>query len=91
MEGHLDAARVRIGVPDASAAFRLARTLRDLHPVAVGRGPRWEVDIEEFGGDREEIAAAVRRWLAESRLPATVVLLDGMPLRIDAHDDDTGA
>lgn len=85
MKGHLDAARVRIRVPDASSAFRLERRLRDHHAVAVGRGPRWEVDVEVFEGDPDEIAAVVGRWLADTGLEDALVWLDGGPLRVTTH------
>lgn len=82
MQGRLDTARVRIVVPDAPSAFRLERRLRGLHAVAVGRGPRWEVDVEAYEGDADEIAATVGSWLAEAGLADTMVLLDGTPLRV---------
>jgi hypothetical protein len=83
MRGHLDAARVRIEVPDADSAFRLERRLAGRHPVSIGRGPRWEVDIEDHGDATDAIADAVRDWLADMQLSRTRMWVDGDQLDVE--------
>lgn len=79
MRGHLDSARVRIEAPDARTAFVLERRLRHLHPIAVGRGRCWEVDVEEFEGVENELVAAICDWLQDVRHPYTTLWVDGRP------------
>jgi predicted thioesterase len=82
VHGHFDAARVRILVPDARSAFGLEQRLRHLHAVAVGRGPRWEVDLELYEGRADEIAATVRAWLADVGRARATVVVDGDSLEV---------
>jgi hypothetical protein len=68
--------RIRIQAPDAPAAFALERRLAHLRPTAVSAGFGWSVELEDADDRLEEIEAAVRHWLREIDLRATVMHVD---------------
>lgn len=69
---------IRVEAPDAPTAFALEKRLAHLHPAAVGRGPSWCVELEDFDHDRfDEITAAVEHWLREIGIRSTQMHVDG--------------
>jgi hypothetical protein len=69
--------RIHIDAPDIESALLLERRLAHLHPVAVGRGSAWRVELEDADDRLEEIAATVRHWLRASGMASTRMQVDG--------------
>jgi hypothetical protein len=79
--------RVRIEAPDASAAFALERRLAPFHAFAVGRGPAWGVEIDDYDDQIDEISATVRHWLRETRHGSTLIAIGDTLKTIDVAGD----
>lgn len=75
--------RIRIEAPDATAAFMLERRLAHRSPVTVGTRLSWIVELEAEEDEVGEIEAAVRAWLRDEDLAATVMTVDGAALTVD--------
>lgn len=77
---------IRVDAPDATTAFALEKRLAHLHPTAIGRGPNWCVELEDFDHDRfDEITAAVEHWLLETGVRSTRMHVDGVVLTVAAY------
>lgn len=79
---------IQIDAPDVRNAFRLERRLRHLHAMAVGRGPRWVVELQDGEHRAEETAAGVRQWLREIELNATTMRVHGVVRVVRAADEE---
>jgi hypothetical protein len=80
--------RIRVDAPDASTAFALEKRLAHLHPAAVGRGPNWCVELEDFDDRLDEITAVVEHWLREVGLRSTQMHVDKDVTTVLAHSTD---
>lgn len=77
-------ARIHIDAPDAASALVLERRLAHLHPVAVGRGSAWCVELQDADDRIEEIAATVEHWLRAGGMGSTQMRVDGAVRTITA-------
>lgn len=80
--------RIRIGAPDAQAAFALEKRLSHLHPTGVGRGADWCVELEDVDDRIDEIEAAAEHWLRELGIRSTQMHVNGNSRTIAAQAKD---
>ncbi len=69
--------RIGIAAPNATTAFALERRLTHLRPTTIGRGRKWEVEIDGDHSHVDEVVAVVRNWLADEHLSETTLAVDG--------------
>ena len=70
--------RIRVETPDARTAFVLERRLAPFHAFAVGRGPAWGVELDDYDDQFDEVAAAVCHWLRDTDQSSAVIRVDGV-------------
>jgi hypothetical protein len=80
--------RLQISAPDAATAFALERRLAHLHPVAVGRGADWRVELEDSDDRLDEITAAVAHWLRDIGADTTEITVDGLVKTVESKVTD---
>ena len=80
--------RIRIVAPDARSAMALERRLAHFRPVAIGRGPEWHVELEDWDDQLAEITAAVEHWLREIGAAETEMHVDGTVVTVGKRADD---
>ncbi len=80
--------RIRVDAPDAETAFALEKRLTHLHPVAVGRGRSWCVELEDSEGRMDEITAVVEHWLRDIGLHTTEMHVDGGVVTVGGRTAD---
>jgi hypothetical protein len=82
--------RIHIDAPDAASALGLEKRLSHLHPVSVGRGSAWCVELEDTDDRLDEIVATVEHWLRAGGLGSTQLRVDGVARTITAGGGDRG-